>query len=268
MIPAHRVADDLAFASAVIDQVDNVTMERFQAEDLVVNEKPDKTKVTDADVAAEHIIRSMLGRSRSRDAILGEEEGQTGTAARRWIIDPIDGTHNYMRGVPVWGTLLALEEEGEMVLGVVSAPSLGRRWWAGQGMGAHTGRSWNRSKQIHVSQISDVAHASLSYSSLSGWAARGQLRSFLRLHQNCWRTRGYGDFWSYMMVAEGVVDIACEPELELYDMAALVPIVTEAGGTFTSLDGEPGPWGGHALATNGPLHDEVLEILNSVRDDD
>lgn len=261
-----RLGDDLNFASSIIDQVDSITLPRFQAQDLTIRTKPDNTEVTDADVAAEQRIRSMLGRSRSRDAILGEEEGETGSSSRRWIIDPIDGTRNFMRGVPVWATLLALEEEGEIVMGIVSAPALHRRWWAGKGLGAFTGRSWANAKQIHVSDVRNVSDASLSYSSMDGWAARGQLRGFLRLAQESWRTRAYGDFWSYMLVAEGAVDMACEPELELYDMAALVPIVTEAGGTFTSVSGEPGPWGGNAVATNGHLHDEALKILNSISD--
>ena len=221
MASLTRLSDDLAFARSIIDRVDSLTLERFTAGDLAVETKADDTPVTDADREAERVIRAMLGRSRSRDAVYGEEEGGvTVRAARRWIIDPIDGTKNYMRGVPVWATLLALEEEGEIVLGIVSAPSLGR---------------------IRVSEVADLADASISYSSLSGWATRGQLRAFMRLTQQAWRTRAYGDFWSYMLVAEGAVDVAAEPELQLYDMAALVPIVEEAGGSFTSLHGEPGP---------------------------
>lgn len=261
-----RLGDDLNFASAIIDQVDALTLPRFQAQDLTVSMKPDNSEVTDVDIAAEQQIRSMLARSRSRDAVLGEEEGEVGHSHRRWIIDPIDGTKNFMRGVPVWATLIALEEEGEIVMGIVSAPALHRRWWAGKGLGAFTGRSWANAKQLHVSEVTAVEDASLSYSSLDGWAARGQLRGFLRLAQQSWRTRAYGDFWSYMLLAEGAVDMACEPELELYDMAALVPIVTEAGGTFTSLDAVPGPWGGNACATNGHLHDEALNLLTSVED--
>ena len=266
MTSENRLQDDLNFAGAIIDRVDALTVERFGAADLRVETKPDLTPVSDADKQAEQIVRSMLGRSRSRDAILGEEEGGTGIAARRWIIDPIDGTKNFVRGVPVWATLLALEEEGEIVLGIVSAPSLHRRWWAGKGLGAFTGRNWGSSRRIHVSDVSRLEDASLSYSSLDGWAQCGQLRSFLRLAQTCWRTRAYGDFWSYMLMAEGAVDIAAEPELEIYDMAALVPIVQEAGGTFTSLSGEPGPWGGNAVATNTALHSTVLDMLNSMHD--
>lgn len=264
-----RISDDLQVAAGIIDQVDHFTLSRFRATDLHVETKPDFTPVTDADRGAERIIREKLSQYRSRDAIYGEEEGSTGSSVspgRRWIIDPIDGTKNYVRGVPVWATLLALEEDGDIILSIVSAPALNRRWWAGKGLGAFTGKSWASAKPIHVSGVHSIAESSLSYSSLGGWAERGQMRAFLRLAQAAWRTRAYGDFWSYMLVAEGAVDIACEPDLELYDMAALVPIITEAGGRFTSLDGEPGPWGGNAIATNGLLHDDALAVLNSVTD--
>lgn len=263
-----RLSADLHVALGIADRVDVFTMERFRASDLAVETKPDMTPVSDADRGAERIIRDMLGQFRSRDAILGEEEGETGTSGRRWIIDPIDGTKNYVRGVPVWATLIALEEQGEIVLGIVSAPALKQRWYAAKGLGAYNGRSATSARRLKVSHVGRIEDSSLSYSSLDGWSERNQLRSFLRLAQNCWRMRAYGDFWSYMLVAEGAVDIAAEPELELYDMAAIVPIVTEAGGRFTSLDGEDGPWGGSALATNGHLHEATLEILGSVRDDE
>ena len=258
--------DDLRLAHVMADQVDSLTMSRFKALDLHVETKPDHTPVSDADRAAEEQIRGQLARARGRDAFLGEESGATGHGARQWVVDPIDGTKNFVRGVPVWATLLGLVEDGDVVVGVVSAPALGRRWWASTGHGAWTGRSLSSAKQIHVSGVEHLADASLSYSSLGGWADRGMLRAFLSVAQDCWRTRAYGDFWSYMLLAEGAVDLAAEPELEYYDMAALVPIVTEAGGRFTSLDGEPGPWGGDALATNGLLHDEVLEQLRSTSD--
>ena len=258
--------DDLRLALVIADQVDSMTTRSFNAQDFAVDTKPDTTLVTDADREAERIVRAQLQRTRPRDSILGEEYGTTGTSPRQWIVDPIDGTHNFVRGVPVWATLIALVEDGDVVVGVVSAPALGRRWWASSGGGAWTGRSLTSAKQLHVSRVSRLDDASLSYSSLGGWAQKKRLRAFLSLMEKCWRTRAYGDFWSYMLVAEGAVDIAVEPELEVYDMAALVPIVTEAGGTFTSLHGASGPWGGDALVTNGPLHGEVMEHLRSLSD--
>lgn len=258
---SSRFADDLRLAHVLADAVDQLTMSRFKAQDLEISTKPDLTEVTDADRAAEQLVRSQLSRSRSRDQVIGEEFGSTGASPRQWVIDPIDGTSNFVRGVPVWGTLIGLIEDGRPVVGLVSAPSLGRRWWGGEGVGAWTGSRINSASRLQVSTVDAVEEASLSYSSLHGWADRDRLPQMLNLMQRFWRTRAYGDFWSYMLVAEGAVDVACEPELKLHDMAALVPIVTEAGGRFTSLDGEPGPFGGNAVATNSLLHEEVLEAL-------
>ncbi|WP_426561874.1 histidinol-phosphatase [Angustibacter sp. McL0619] len=253
--------DDLRLAHVVADQVDALTMDRFRATDLRVESKPDLTPVSDADLRAEELVRSQLKRTRPRDAVVGEELETTGHGPRRWVIDPIDGTKNFVRGVPVWATLIALVDEDRPVLGLVSAPALQRRWWAALGSGAWSGRSLSQASRLAVSSVGSVADASLSYSSLGGWREAGRKRAFLNLCERCWRTRAFGDFWSYMLVAEGAVDIACEPELALHDMAALVPIVTEAGGRFTSLTGQDGPWGGDAVATNGLLHDEVLAAL-------
>ncbi|MEP6816641.1 MAG: inositol monophosphatase family protein, partial [Marmoricola sp.] len=183
-------------------------------------------------------------------------------------IDPIDGTKNFVRGVPVWATLISLMVDGEVVIGVVSAPQLNRRWWAAQGDGAWTGKSLLRAVPCQVSDVTRLEDASLSYSSMGGWDERGRLDDFLSLSRRCWRTRAYGDFWSYMLLAEGAVDLAAEPELELHDMAALDVIVREAGGLFTSLEGVPGPNGGNALASNGRLHDQALAFLGSLPDDD
>ncbi|OMH36602.1 histidinol-phosphatase [Tersicoccus sp. Bi-70] len=254
--------EDLRLAHVIADSVDAQTMARFKAQDLTVETKPDLTPVSDADTAAEESIRAQLARVRPRDAVLGEEFGSTGSGPRRWVIDPIDGTKNFVRGVPVWATLIALIDEGRPVVGVVSAPALNKRWWAAEGGGAFTGRSLAAATRLRVSDVGTLADASLSYSSLSGWKERGALDAFLGLTEDVWRTRAYGDFWSYCLVAEGSVDIACEPELNLHDMAALVPIVTEAGGRFTSLDGVDGPFGGNALATNARLHTDVLRRLN------
>lgn len=254
--------EDLELAHKLADLADHVSMERFQALDLKVEEKPDFTLVSDADKAVEKALRAQLAQSKPEDAILGEEEGEQGSSNRRWIIDPIDGTHNYVRGVPVWATLIGLEEDGVMVVGVVSAPALSRRWWAGKGAGAHTRFGDQPAKRIRVSDVANVGDSFFSYSSLDGWIDAGKRDAFFDFLNSTWRTRAFGDFWSYMMVAEGVVDVAAEPELELYDMAALAPIVTEAGGKFTDLQGADGPWGGSGLATNGLLHEAAVEALS------
>jgi histidinol-phosphatase len=263
--PPDPYRDDLRLAMLLADDADSITTDRFGARDLVVESKPDLTPVSDADRAVEESIRRSLARARPRDAVLGEEFGATGWGPRRWIIDPIDGTKNYVRGVPVWATLIALADGDEIVVGVVSAPALGRRWFASKGSGAFAGRTMNTSHEIRVSGVSGLADASLSYSSLSGWEEQGLLERFLDLTRSCWRTRGYGDFWSYVMVAEGVVDAACEPELALHDMAAPSILVTEAGGRFTDLSGAPLLGGdlpvNSAVATNGLLHDAVLDAL-------
>lgn len=260
--------DDLRLAHVLADDADSLTSSRFKALDLHVITKPDLTPVSDADRSVEEGIRRTLARARTRDAVLGEEFGSSGHSQRRWVIDPIDGTKNFVRGVPVWATLIALMVEDEVVVGCVSAPQLNRRWWASKGGGAWTGRSLLKASACRVSDVSALADASLSYSSLSGWDDRDRLHDFLALSRRCWRTRAFGDFWSYMLVAEGAVDLAAEPELELYDMAALDIIVREAGGSFTSLSGRPGPLGGDALASNGRLHDQALAFLGSVYDED
>ncbi|WP_426594866.1 histidinol-phosphatase [Cellulomonas sp. McL0617] len=254
--------DDLRLAHVIADQVDSITMARFKALDLHVETKPDLTPVSDADKTAEEVIRGQLSRARPRDAVHGEEMGDTGHGPRRWVVDPIDGTKNFVRGVPVWATLIGLLDGDQVVLGLVSAPALGRRWWAAVGSGAWTGKSLAAATRLQVSNVDRLSDASLSYSSLSGWEEHGLLDPFLDLTRRTWRTRAYGDFWSHVLVAEGAVDLSAEPELALHDMAALVPIVTEAGGTFTSIRGVPGPFGGSALVSNGRLHRAALDVLD------
>src|SRR5690242_8024194 len=263
-MPSHT--DDLRLAHILADDADSTTMDRYKALDLHVATKPDLTPVSESDRKVEDVMRKTLARARPRDAFVGEEEGTTGWGVRRWVVDPIDGTKNYIRGVPVWATLISLMIEDQVVVGVVSAPALGKRWWASYGDGAWTGRALMSAQPCRVSDVSSLEDASLSYSSLKGWDKLEKSAQFDTLMDDCWRTRAYGDFWSYMLVAEGAVDIATEPELELYDMAALDIIVREAGGYFTSLDGEPGPMGGSALASNGKLHDQALAFLGSVED--
>ncbi|GAA1763549.1 histidinol-phosphatase [Nonomuraea sp. AD125B] len=257
--------DDLRLAHVMADAADDLTMRRFKAVDLKVDTKPDLTPVSDADRAVEEAIRGTLRRARPRDAVVGEEYGTTGHGARSWIIDPIDGTKNYVRGVPVWATLIALMEYGRVVVGLVSAPALGRRWWAATDGGAWTGKSLAKASRMHVSSVSDLGDASFSYSSFGGWEQTGRLDTFLDLSRACWRTRAYGDFWSHMMVAEGSVDFSAEPELSAWDMAALTVIVEEAGGVWTDTTGVRGLEGGSLVCSNGLLHDEVIARLNGTR---
>lgn len=252
---------DLSIALALAELADTITTQRFRAADLVVTSKPDLTPVSDADQAVERAIRDHLAVHRPEDAFFGEEYGATGTGSRTWVVDPIDGTKNFVRGVPVWATLIALLVEGEPLLGVVSAPALGQRWWAARGEGAFTATTGAAARQIRVSRVARLSDASLSYASLSGWGAHGKLDAIVALTKSVWRSRAYGDFWSYVLLAEGAVDLAAEPELSLWDMAALAPIVTEAGGRFTGLDGVPGVHQGHAAASNGLLHEALLDAV-------
>ncbi|MGN6678701.1 MAG: histidinol-phosphatase, partial [Streptosporangiaceae bacterium] len=258
--------DDLRFAHVLADAADDITMRRFRARDLSVQSKPDLTPVTDADLAAEESLRNVLRRARPRDAMLGEEFGRTGMSPRCWVIDPIDGTKNYVRGVPVWATLIGLMAEGEVTVGVVTAPALARRWWAASDGGAWTGRSLTKASACRVSEVARLEDASLSYSDLATREKSGRLDAFLGLARSVWRTRAYGDFWSHVLVAEGAVDVSAEAEVSLWDLAALQIIVTEAGGSFSDLSGNPAPDGGNVLCSNGQLHEEVLQLLAGAQD--
>jgi histidinol-phosphatase len=254
-LPSH--AGDLALALELADAADALSLARFRALDLVVETKPDLTPVSDADRAVESALREVLAARRPDDALVGEEYGDTGSGDRRWIVDPIDGTKNFVRGMPVWATLIALSERGETVLGVVSAPAMGRRWWASRGAGAWTSDLDGSVRPCRVSQVGVLTDAYVSYSSLNGWGGAG----FADLLQSVWRTRAVGDFWSHVLVAEGAVDISCEPEVSLWDIAPLQVIVEEAGGTFTDLAGVPQPDRGSIVCSNGLLHAATLELL-------
>ncbi|WP_436326425.1 histidinol-phosphatase [Brevibacterium sp. FAM 27836] len=256
--------NDLDLARELADLADSISHPRFRDQDFSVETKPDLTPVTECDRAVERAIVDRLGEVRPDDSVLGEEFGSHGESSRRWIIDPIDGTKNFVRGVPVWATLISLYDGEAPLLGMVSAPALGRRWWAETGKGAFAAALGAPAKPISVSEVASLADASLSYSSLTGWKDLGILDEFLGLCESLWRTRGYGDFYSYMLLAEGAVDLACEPELALYDMGALVPIVLEAGGTFTNTAGVPGPFGGNAVASNSHLHETALDHFGRV----
>ena len=251
--------DDLALALELADAADQLTLGRFLAADLVVEAKPDLTPVSDADRAVESLVRDRLATARPEDAVIGEEYGATGGGSRRWIIDPIDGTKNFVRGAPVWATLLALQVDEQIVAGVVSAPALGRRWWAARGDGAWTTSPGVDKRRCTVSSVASLDDAFLSYSSLHAWPDGGD--ALVELARRTWRSRAFGDFWSHMLVAEGAVDASFEPEVSLWDLAALQPIVEEAGGRFTDLSGVDRADGGSVLCTNGRLHDELLAVL-------
>lgn len=232
-------------------------MPRYRATDLVVETKPDLTPVSEADRAAENALRARIEAAHPRDGIVGEELGEKeGAGGRRWILDPIDGTKSFVRGIPAWGTLIALEQDGEMVVGVVSAPALRRRWWASRGAGAFAD-----AEPIHVSRVGALEDALFCFTSLTAFDEHGMGDEFRSLAARCWEARGFGDYWAHVLVAEGSADVAVEPIMNLWDNAALQVIVEEAGGRFTDLEGLPRSDGGNAVTSNGLLHDEVLAVI-------
>jgi histidinol-phosphatase len=255
------LADDLAVALTLAGEADLIAMERYRSQDLDVQLKPDRTQVTDADKRVEKMVRDHLASARPEDSVFGEEFGVTGQSNRQWIVDPIDGTSNFVRGVPIWGLLLALVVDGVPQLGVVSAPALGRRWWGATGHGAWMQQDGGEPRRLAVSGIDDLAEASLSYNSLKGWDEAGHLDGLLSLSRQVGRTRAYGDLWAYMLVAEGAVDLAGEYDLKPWDIAALVPVVREAGGRVTTLAGTDPLGDDSILVSNGLLHDRVLALL-------
>lgn len=244
--------DDLELALELADLADSITLPRFRALDLVVETKPDLTPVTEADRAAEHALRERIRQERPGDAILGEELGAEGEGPRRWILDPIDGTKNYSRGIPIFATLIALEEDGEVVVGVASAPALARRWWARRGDGAFANGT-----PMRVSRVGRVEECVFSFTR-SGLFGNAGIRELL---ERCWHARTFSDFWQHILVAEGSVDIAFDPVLNPWDLAALQVILEEAGGRSTDIGGARRIDGGSGLSTNGLLHAEVLELL-------
>jgi histidinol-phosphatase len=254
-----ELAGELALALDLADIADAITLPHFRSSSLRVEHKADDTEVTVADRSSEAAIRARLTAQRPAHAVLGEEEGLIGPpgATARWIIDPIDGTSNYVRGIPIWATLIALEIDGDLVLGVASAPALGRRWWAAKGLGAFAD-----GERIRVSVVADLADAHLAYSDVGSFYEHGGGDGLVALSRRVWRARGLGDFWMHVLVAEGGFDVAVEPIVSLWDLAAVQVIVEEAGGRFTSLDGVARADAGSACSTNGLLHEEVLRALS------
>jgi histidinol-phosphatase len=243
---------DLDFALSLADTADALTLPRFRAADLCVDTKPDLTPVTDADRAVERALRERIARERAGEGVLGEEEGDDGGPVR-WVIDPIDGTKNFSRGIPVWATLLALEREGVIVCGVASAPALGHRWWAGRGEGAY-----RDGERLQVSRIEALGEATVSFSR----SGLDDPRT-IELALEAWHAQPFSDFWAHLLVAEGAVEVAVEHAMSPWDNAVLQVVVEEAGGRFTDLAGEARYDGGSALSTNGLLHDEVLGRLSA-----
>jgi histidinol-phosphatase len=254
-----RQPDDLTLALELADAADAITMARFRAADLVVETKPDMTPVSEADQAVEQRVGELLGSRRPDDVLFGEEFGGAAAGGRRWIIDPIDGTKGYVRGMPVWATLLALEEEGKVAVAVVSAPAMGRRWWAARGGGAFSDQDPQR--PLRVSAIAALEDAQVCYGDTEIYEQTGRLDGLMQLIRGCWRARGFGDFWQYMLVAEGLAEIASDPSVKLWDLAAPMLIVQEAGGRFSDFTGSETAEGGTGLASNGVLHDTALSIL-------
>jgi histidinol-phosphatase len=259
------LSDDLAVALTLAHEADLIAIDRYRAQDLDVQLKPDRTQVTDADTRVERMIRDHLSQARPADAILGEEfgGGDPHAPGRQWIVDPIDGTANFVRGVPIWGCLISLVIDGVPHVGVVSAPALGRRWWAATGHGAWLEVQGEAARRIRVSAIDDLADATLSYNSLKHWDEHGRLDDLIALSRKVGRTRAFGDLWSYMLLAEGAIDIAAEFDVKPWDIAALIPIVREAGGAVSSASGDDRLDSLSIVATNGALQDEVLQMLPS-----
>jgi histidinol-phosphatase len=253
--------DDLKLAFELADIADGITMMRYRSPDLEVVTKPDHTPVSESDKRTELALRERLGDVRPDDSIIGEEFGGEFDPAhpapgRAWVIDPIDGTKSYVRGMDTWTTLIALLDDGEVKLGVVSMPALGKRWWAVRGQGAFAD-----GRQIHVSRIAELGDAQFVWSGIEEWDAIGQFQKVVDFGRRCWRTRGVGDSWQYMLVAEGAAEVATDPEATLWDLAAVSIVVEEAGGTFTGLDGSAGAGAGSGLASNGLLHADALAAL-------
>jgi histidinol-phosphatase len=241
------MSPDLSLALALADAADTISLARFRTV-LQVETKPDLTPVTEADLAVETELRKVLADARPEDAVLGEEYGTQGASGRRWIVDPIDGTKNYSRGLPVWATLIALEGDDSVRLGVVSAPALGRRWWAERGAGAFSGE-----ERLHVSSVERIEDAVLSF------ALDRQLPA---VAERAWHVRGVGDFWAHMLVAEGAVDGAVDAlGVAVWDLAAVQVVVEEAGGRFTDAAGERRIDTGTAVSSNGRLHEDLLAAL-------
>ena len=257
----------LEFALALADAADLVTMRYYRAADINVHAKADRTLVTRADLEVEAALTESIGARYPDHAVVGEERGVHGgpEAPVRWIIDPIDGTHSYARGIPVWATLIAAEVADDLRVGVASAPALGTRWRAGRGLGAYRAPlPWTlgplEAERVHTSAVARLEEAQVLYGSydltLDAWGSRAD--AVLR---GAWRTRGFSDFWGHALVAEGAAEAMLEGDISAWDIAAMLVIVEEAGGRLTDLRGDRTIEAGHSITSNGPLHEELLARL-------
>lgn len=254
-------SSDVKLAELLAYSADAITTARVGTADLRVERKPDRTPVSDADLAVEDEIRAILGRERPDDSVVGEEGGGSIAAGRTWVIDPIDGTKAFLRGLPVWATLVALLVNGQPVVGMVSAPALNRQWWAGHGQGAFVRVGTAEPARMSVSAVRRLDDAIVSSSHLGTWPEFHNRESYLSLVDACWEDRAYGDFWSHCLVAEGALDLAADPIVNAWDVAPLKVIVEEAGGRFTDLSGAATITGGNALSSNTLLHESALTLL-------
>ena len=256
---------DLEFTHKLADAADKISMARFGAMDLKIETKPDLTPVSDADRSVEEELRKLIANYSPQDSIIGEEFGHDGGGNREWILDPIDGTKNFVRGVPFWGTLIGLRVDGQMTTGMVSAPALGRRWFGAMGLGSFLQtktNSFQSERKLQVSKVSKLEDAYLGYSSQDRWEKKSQEEEFEKLLKKVWRARGFGDFIIHMMVAEGSLDLAMEPSLAIWDMAALIPIIREAGGNVTSLNNGDPLIEKSLVTTNGLLHEQTIRLFS------
>jgi histidinol-phosphatase len=262
--PADELDAWLALAHAACDEADGIARSAFRR-DLQVDTKPDRTFVTQADTAIERAIRARIHAAYPDHGLVGEEYGtEAGAAATRWYIDPIDGTHNFIRGVPLFGTLLAVERDGELQAAVLSAPALRERWWARRGGGAWArGADAPEPRRIRVSQVADLGDAQVLYGSGHDIETSGRAPGFHDLLGDVWRERGFGDFWGYALLAEGAAEAMIEVDLKPWDAAAPLVLIEEAGGRVTDFAGRRAVDSGTFLATNGLLHDEVLSRLRA-----
>jgi histidinol-phosphatase len=253
------VPPDLELALAAASRADDLTFSAFRRPGLVIETKPDSSPVTEVDRSVEAAVRELIAAERPGDAFIGEETGSTGDGRRKWVLDPIDGTVNFIRGIPVWATLLALQVDGEVVLGVVSSPVLGRRWWAERGQGAFARSADGNPERLSTSAVAALPEAAVSSGCIGDFP---QPDRWVEIARRAGRDRGFGDFWQHVLVAEGALEAALEPVCSLWDIAALQVIVEESGGKFTAFSGERRLDAGNALSSNGLFHEELVGLLS------